>query len=482
MRSAMNVPPQRRSATLPRMLVVLMGLVVASFLAAFVAGRMRGATIDRDLNGILKNAMPSVALLSSARGDLHRLDNYSDAYVDAAAASLAIPVEPIARYRRAMDETLERYRSLPSFPGEGEIAGELVGRLQAIDAVNARIASAVGRGDPPAALDALQDERRLAEETDGILERLVDLNAHEGQDLAMSISLARKRTIAIVTVIDCLSVLLAAITTSLAAIAMRRSVRSLEDETDELSHFAGRVAHDMMGPLSSVGLSLELLARRTSGDPAAEATAQRGLSVVRRAGRMVEDLLAFSRAGARRDPHATADLKVALEEVVEGLRLEALAAGVELRLQPVDSYLVACSPGVLTSMASNLARNAIKHMGDSSIRRVDVRVVGPGDRRRVEVADTGPGVPLGLGDRIFEPFVRGNTRSYGVGLGLATVRRLADAHHGHAGFRSDPGQGSVFWFDVPAFNAGDTARRAASDARGALGRLVSWRPLGHRQM
>jgi signal transduction histidine kinase len=276
-------------------------------------------------------------------------------------------------------------------------------------------------------------------------------------------------------------VLLAAITTTLAAIAMRRSVRALEDETDELSHFAGRVAHDMMGPLSSLGLTLELLARRTSGDRAAESTAQRGLSIVRRASRVVEDLLAFSRAGARRDPQATADLKVVLEEVVDGLRLEALAAGVELRLPPVDSYLVACSPGVLTSIASNLVLNAIKHMGDSSIRRVDVHVAGTGDRRRVEVADTGPGVPLALGDRIFEPFVRGNTSSSGAGLGLATVRRLVDAHHGHAGFRSEPGQGSVFWFDLLAFHAGE-ARRAAIEARGALGRLASWRRSGQRQM
>jgi signal transduction histidine kinase len=477
-----NAPPQRRSATLSRMLVLLMGLVVASFLSALVAGRFRGTTIDRDLNGIVKNAMPSVALLSSARGDLHRLDSYADAYVDAAAASVAIPVEPLGRYRQAMGEALDRYELLPTFPGERDLAGQLVGRLQALDAASARLVSAVSTGDLPSAEIAEQDEQHLVEESDGILERLVDLNATEGQNLALSISLTRRRTIAMVTAIDFLAVLLAAITTTLAAVILRRSVRSLEDETDELSHFAGRVAHDVMGPLSSLGLSLELLARRTAGDPSAVVTAQRGLSVVRRASRVVEDLLSFSRAGARPDPASSADLKTVLEGVVEGLRLEAVDAGVELRLHPVDSHLVACSPGVLTSMASNLIRNAIKHMGHASIRHVDVIVGGSGERRRVEVVDTGPGVPIALGDQIFEPFVRGTTWSYGTGLGLAIVKRLADAHHGCAAFRSQAGQGSVFWFEIPAARSQESARHGTITSRAALGRLTPWRALRHKWM
>jgi signal transduction histidine kinase len=474
MSSARNVPRQRRSATLSRMLVVLMGLVVASFLSAFVAARLRSGTIDRGLNGIVKNAMPSVALLSSARGDLHRLDNYADAYVDAAAATVAIPVEPIGRYRQSIEDKLGRYRLLPTFVGEPEIAAELTGRLQALDGSDARLIAAVRTGDLAAAEQALQDEQRTAEAADGTLEQLVDLNARSGQELAISISRTRNRTITIVTAIDFISVLLAAITTTLAAMALRRSVRALEDETDELSHFAGRVAHDMMGPLSSLGLSLEILARRTAGDPSTEATARRGLSIVRRACRVVEDLLTFARAGARPNPADCSDLKTVLEEVVEGLRLEALNTGVDLRLHAVDSHLVACSHGVLTSMASNLIRNAIKHMGDSSNRRVDVRVAGSGDRRRVEVVDTGPGVPATLGDRVFEPFVRGNTRSSGSGLGLATVRRLASAHHGEAGFRSEPGQGSLFWFEIPSVVPAHRAGAHRSLLSRAGGHLPHW--------
>jgi signal transduction histidine kinase len=439
----------RRSVRLSRMLVVLMGLVVLSFLAASGAGLLRGRTIDRDLGGIVDNAMPSVVLLSSARGDLHRLDGYTDAYADAAAEGVALPVEPIARYRRDIESALEQYRALPSFTAERETGEPLPARLSAVDAAVARVLLAVDGRDAAAAENALRDEQRSVEATDMVLEGLVELNAREGRNLGLTIRLKRQRAIRTVTALDGIAVLLSLAAAVLAAVILRRSVRTLEDQTDELSNFAGRVAHDVTSPLSSVGLSLQILGRRTTDDPMSQATASRGLASVRRASRIVQDLLEFSRAGARPDPTATADLKMVLDDVVEGLRLEALAAHVQVRCHVSDSCTVACSPGVLTSLVSNIVRNAVKHMGDSALRRVDVGVVDLGDRRRVEVADTGPGIAPALKNRIFEPFVRGETASSGVGLGLATVRRLAEAHRGHADFRSEPGRGSVFWFEIP---------------------------------
>jgi signal transduction histidine kinase len=439
----------RRSVRLSRMLVILMGLVVLSFLTASAAGLVRGRTIDRDLGGIVDNAMPSVVLLSSARGDLHRLDGYTDAYADAAAEGVATPIEPITRYRRAVDSALEQYQALATFPGEREMSEQLPVRLSAVDAAVARVVSAVDGRDARAAENALQDEERAVEETDVVLERLVELNAREGRDLGLAIRLKRQRAIRTATALDGIAVLLSLAAAALAAVILRKSVRALEDQTDELSNFAGRVAHDVTTPLSSLGLSLQILERRTAHDPMSQATANRGLASVRRASRIVSDLLEFSRAGARPDGAATADLKTVLDDVVEGLRLEALAARVEVRCHVDDSCTVACSPGVLTSLVSNVVRNAVKHMGDSRLRLVDVGVVDLGDRRRVEVADTGPGIAPALKNRIFEPFVRGETASSGVGLGLATVRRLAEAHHGRADFRSEIGQGSVFWFEIP---------------------------------
>jgi signal transduction histidine kinase len=77
-----------------------------------------------------------------------------------------------------------------------------------------------------------------------------------------------------------------------------------------------------------------------------------------------------------------------------------------------------------------------------------LRVFGRGDRARFEVIDTGPGIAPEILPRIFEPYVRGRHGLPGIGLGLATVRRMVEAHGGTAGVDSSP-RGSRFWFELP---------------------------------
>jgi signal transduction histidine kinase len=104
---------------------------------------------------------------------------------------------------------------------------------------------------------------------------------------------------------------------------------------------------------------------------------------------------------------------------------------------------------VLTSIATNLVRNALKYMGDARERRVTVEVREAGDKWRVEVSDTGPGIPEDQQGRIFEPYVQLAHTGSGIGLGLATVDRLVRAHGGTVGVRSRLGAGATFWFELP---------------------------------
>jgi signal transduction histidine kinase len=68
----------------------------------------------------------------------------------------------------------------------------------------------------------------------------------------------------------------------------------------------------------------------------------------------------------------------------------------------------------------------------------------------LEVQDTGPGVPEGFERSIFQPYVRApGTTQPGLGLGLATVKRLCEAHGGEVGVRRAPDGGSIFWFTMP---------------------------------
>jgi HPt (histidine-containing phosphotransfer) domain-containing protein len=83
---------------------------------------------------------------------------------------------------------------------------------------------------------------------------------------------------------------------------------------------------------------------------------------------------------------------------------------------------------------------------------------------RFAVIDTGLGVPADVTPRLFKPFSPGDTsyarRDQGAGLGLAVVKRVAEAAGGEAGFESETGQGSTFWFVLPATGQVDASHDA----------------------
>jgi signal transduction histidine kinase len=217
----------------------------------------------------------------------------------------------------------------------------------------------------------------------------------------------------------------------------------------DLENFAGRVAHDIRSPLASVYLAVGLAGRHT-GDPRAHGALDRATRTLQRVGQLVDDLLVFAGASALPCERSEAEVPEVVHDVVETMGFAANEKEIDLRLEEPCAATVACSPGVLTSMVSNLVANAIKYLGDAPVKRVTVRARPLGSRTRIEVEDTGPGVPRELWGRIFDPYVRAAcTKTPGLGLGLATVRRLAEAHCGSVGIESEVGSGSVFWVELP---------------------------------
>jgi signal transduction histidine kinase len=100
-------------------------------------------------------------------------------------------------------------------------------------------------------------------------------------------------------------------------------------------------------------------------------------------------------------------------------------------------------------LIGNLLRNAIKYLGDAKTREVTLRIKARRGRVLFEVEDTGPGIPAHLTRRVFEPYVRGpNIGIPGIGLGLATVKRLVESHGGEIGLRAAPKGGCLFWFEL----------------------------------
>jgi len=132
---------------------------------------------------------------------------------------------------------------------------------------------------------------------------------------------------------------------------------------------------------------------------------------------------------------------------------------------------------MLDAVLSNLLSNAAKYTADAQVRRITVRAGVEARRVHVEVEDTGPGVPEGLAETIFDPYKRapGATQP-GLGLGLATVKRLIHGHGGVVGVRNAPTGGAIFWFDLPRAPQPAPAAEAAATERPPPADMLHPRP------
>jgi signal transduction histidine kinase len=216
----------------------------------------------------------------------------------------------------------------------------------------------------------------------------------------------------------------------------------------ELDAFASRVAHDLRSPLQTVGLSLSTVASRCPDD-ALHAAAERAQGGVRRMGAMIAGLLEFARSGATPEPGESAELAEVFEGLREELQPVADRAVIRLSLIADPDLRVAASAVAIHAIVANLVGNSIKYMREEGDRSVSASARARGRHVHIEVRDTGIGIP---GDRlsaIFDPFVRLRERRDSYGLGLATVKRLVDAHSGTVGVESEQGVGSVFTVVLP---------------------------------
>ena len=437
-------------ATSSRALLVAFCAVVLAFIGSTLWAQHAAQAIDQDALLISRDAAPGIEALSSLRAEMRHLE------VEAFRALDTRDGAPVAQTRGRIDVLMARALALPNSPYESERLGRLQADLRAFDEAAERSMAQARAGQREAALQTMRGEARTKGDAAAeVAKDLVDYDAREAALAAVRIETARSGANRFAFQLDALCAVLAMVAAFLVLRVVKQAhavqvehQRLVERKAEELEQFAGRVAHDVLSPLSAVGLALAVAARMA---PAADEALSRGGSALRRVRGIVDGLLEFARAGARPEPGARA----AIGEVVAGLREELLpfaderAATLRLEPPPPDCW-VPCSPGVLLSLLGNLLRNAIKYLGEAQVREVTLRIRRRRGRVVFEVEDTGPGIPPSLTERVFEPYVRGpNNSAPGIGLGLGTVKRLAESHGGLVGVRASASGGALFWFELP---------------------------------
>lgn len=208
----------------------------------------------------------------------------------------------------------------------------------------------------------------------------------------------------------------------------------------------GRVAHDLRNILNIISGNLALLARSIGDDSVARRHIDRAMAGVDLGTRLAGSVIDSDRGVAGRT-----DL-LAARAAIESLVQDAAGEGISVVVRMPDSLAVAGVDRVaLENVLVNLTVNARHAMGGTGALRVtfeDHRCKGR-SMVRMSVSDTGCGMAREVIERIFEPHFT-TKGSEGSGLGLATVKRFADACGGSIEVESSIGLGSEIRISMPS--------------------------------
>jgi len=234
--------------------------------------------------------------------------------------------------------------------------------------------------------------------------------------------------------------------------ALRRRSAELETANADLEGFSYSVSHDLRAPLRAIDGFAAIL--REDYAAQLDAEGQRLFQVVsdnaQKMGQLIDDILAFSRAGRRELQVTHLDMAALLGEVWQGLEAQRQGRDIDLRLGDLPS---ACGdPAAIRQVWQNLLGNAVKFTRGREPALIEVGGHAEGTESLFYVKDNGAGFDPAYTAKLFGLFLRlhGMDEFEGTGVGLAIVKRFVIKHGGRVWAEGQVGAGATFWFSLPA--------------------------------
>ena len=232
-------------------------------------------------------------------------------------------------------------------------------------------------------------------------------------------------------------------------------LKTLEGEKQQaerlasIGALASGIAHEISNPLVAIKTFAELLPERFSEDDFRNDFASVVTREIERIDGLVSRLRTFARPATK--PFTDLDLRRPLEETLALLRgqLERSQISVKLVL-PARLPLVRGDASQLEQLFLNVIVNALEAMPPRGQLTVRARIRRNDGRETVlvEISDTGCGIPDGLLEKIFDPFL--TTKQRGSGIGLSICRAIADAHHAAMSANNNAdGRGATIAIEFP---------------------------------
>ena len=241
----------------------------------------------------------------------------------------------------------------------------------------------------------------------------------------------------------------------------KRELQRLEAELDAFTY---AIAHDLRAPVRHITGFVNMLEEGAAGRLSEQETRYLGriAAASERMGRLIDDLLAFSRTSRTELRLAHVDMQVAAQRALDELAPELAGRAVKVAVGSLP--VVHADSSLVHLVWVNLLSNAIKYTAPRPAALIQIDAT-PGEPGEVvfSVRDNGVGFDPDYAHNLFGVFQRLHTQAEfeGTGVGLATVQRIVHRHGGKVWAHGKVEQGATFYFSLRSAAEADTA--AGSD-------------------
>jgi light-regulated signal transduction histidine kinase (bacteriophytochrome) len=231
---------------------------------------------------------------------------------------------------------------------------------------------------------------------------------------------------------------------------LRERTLQLEAANEALGSFSYSVSHDLRAPLRAINGYAHILVEDHGA--ALNDESRRVLDVIcsnaRQMGRLIDDLLQFSRVGRSVLERTTIDVDALTRSVIDELRRGEPARAVAIHVRPLPSAVADAT--MVRQVLANLIGNAWKFTRRSTGATIEVGSTMQHGETVYFVKDNGAGFDMKYADKLFGVFQRlhSATDFEGTGIGLATVRRIISRHGGRVWAEGVVDQGATFYFTL----------------------------------
>ncbi len=227
----------------------------------------------------------------------------------------------------------------------------------------------------------------------------------------------------------------------------------LERSNNALQDFASIASHDLQEPLRKIiSFSSRLQELAPNMDEQTRDYITRMDNAAQRMHRFINDLLAFSIVGTKKNPFEQVDLHKIVDQVIEDLELRIAQTKAAVIFEGLPT--LEADPLLIKQLFQNLIGNSLKYHKEGTPPRITISSqVKTNNFLEIKLTDNGIGFKEKFKERVFKPFERlhGQSKYEGTGMGLAICKKIVDVHHGKIDIESEPGVGTTVTIALPIF-------------------------------